>query len=583
MRRGNKKNKFKGSANQKGLWFVQQYAPDVPLYNVVLPIQLTTPVDVSCLQMAFKQLIDRHPMLSARFDYEDKDLYYLLSGSALFKMDQVSAKTLSAKQLQTVIRQEAQTPFDLSRQAFRVKIYHLKRGQSILLIVWHHIIEDMLSIKILLEELSQIYTALCEKTSPSLAALTTSYDDYVRWQEDYINSDQGQADLSYWQSEYAQRSTLSMLSSQSLKRNKNYEAKEITICLNDKEKREVLAYCQQQEISIHHYLMSCLGILLLRYVDESNVSIYSQTLGRPHLDTHNILGYFTNRVLLNLNVEGHCCFEEVIKLLGRQLSKQRKHSKFPYSLLASDFAVEGDAKVSFEYHSYPISALIQKYTTPLFQSKLYGIDEKIINHDLSLYDYADDDLHLITINHENELALCLQYKLDFYSSDMAEQFLLHYKRVILQGLKMPQENVYDFSLLNAQDYHQIVYEWNETDKDYPRDKTIQGLFEVRVRKTPDNIALVFEGEALTYQVLNQRVNQLARYIRKQYKEVTKTLLKPDTLIALYLDKSLEMVIAILGILKAGGAYVPMDPSYPDERIRFMLADTQARLLLTQLQ
>ncbi|MBK2297386.1 AMP-binding protein, partial [Francisella philomiragia] len=173
------------------------------------------------------------------------------------------------------------------------------------------------------------------------------------------------------------------------------------------------------------------------------------------------------------------------------------------------------------------------------------------------------------------------YATSLYSKETIQRLVKSYERILIQLTESQTTKIKDYSLLSEEEYQTIVYEWNQTDSNYPRGKTIYQLFEEQVEKNPDNIALVFEGEELTYRKLNERANQLARYIRKQYKEFTNHELKPDTLIPLCLERSLDMVISILGVIKAGGAYVPMDPEYPVERFKHIISDTNASLVITQ--
>ena len=172
------------------------------------------------------------------------------------------------------------------------------------------------------------------------------------------------------------------------------------------------------------------------------------------------------------------------------------------------------------------------------------------------------------------------YAVSLFNSDSIERMAQHYINVLESIANNQKQKIKEISLLTPEEYQKTVLDWNKTERDFPKGKTLPQLFEAQVTKTPDNVAVVFEDQSLTYRELNEKSNQLARYIRKQYKKNCGKELEPDTLIALCLDRSFDMIVAILAILKAGAAYVPIDPEYPEERIRYILDDTQSTIIIT---
>ncbi|MEM8845216.1 MAG: amino acid adenylation domain-containing protein [Pseudomonadota bacterium] len=281
-----------------------------------------------------------------------------------------------------------------------------------------------------------------------------------------------------------------------------------------------------------------------------------------------------NSLTLRAHVDLNQSMRTLLRQVKRDLAEAQGHQDIPFEYLVEALEVERDTsrhplfQVMFSVQSFG-----HKMDFNLFKPVALECDDHIAKHDLSCF--LDDS--------EAAIRGIIDFRTSLYKRSSIERMVSHYRLILAQlvdGLAQPLK---DYRLLSASEYDQLVYQWNKTDKAYPQDKTIHGLFEAQVKQTPASIALVFKDKRLTYQQLNQQANQLGRYIRKQYREETKTPLRPDTLIALCLDRSLDMVIALLGILKAGGAYVPIDPSYPKERIGFMLADTQTRLVLTQSQ
>jgi amino acid adenylation domain-containing protein len=249
-----------------------------------------------------------------------------------------------------------------------------------------------------------------------------------------------------------------------------------------------------------------------------------------------------------------------------------------------------DRMTGLNTHSFADLAKLQRGGERLFHSLMifenYPVLEETDNDILSIVERdsiekVDYPLNILAYEADDKLTITLQYDGKYLSDDRAASHIRtmeHILGYVREDVSQPHHQI---SLLQPEEYKKVIYDWNKTDKEYPKDKTIHELFEEQARQTPDNIALVYEGEQLTYKELNEKSNQLARYIRKQYKQRTGEELKPDTLIPLFLERSLETIVGILGVLKAGGAYVPMDPEYPKERIDYLLADTKAELLLTQ--
>ncbi|MGB5498859.1 MAG: condensation domain-containing protein, partial [Maribacter sp.] len=571
---------------QERLWFIEQYEEGTNAYHMPEVLELERQTDIEGIKYALRQIVSRHEVLRSTIEQGDDQAGIQRVHNEPLPIEEVSIA--ESDDHEALIREDINRPFDLKTEyPIRVKFYRIlseksasekKSGRTLLLINTHHVASDGWSSDVFQRELFAYYEAYVDKgTEFSLPTLEIQYKDYAVWQRTYLTGEVLGQQLSYWKDKLSGYQNLELPTDHARPNQTDYRGAYQAFTLSKKTSEKLRALAKDLGTTLHSVLLSSINILLGKYTGQQDIVIGSPIANRHHRQTEGLIGFFVN-TQVNRTILGQSqSYEDLIHQVHQDQIAAQIHQDLPFEKLVEEMDVERDAsrhpifQVMFGVQSFVgDSKQIDEqsnYFKPFQGSSGYEVEK----FDLSIF--IDDGREVL----EGDIG----YATGLFHKDTIARLIDHYTYLLDQLVESPQEAYSKLSLLRPQDYEQIVYEWNATDKDYPRDKTIYGLFEEQVEKTPDNIALVFEGQQLTYGELNEKSNQLARHIRARYKKRTKQTLRPDTLIALCLDRSLEMVIGIMAVLKAGGAYVPIDPSYPQDRLDYILEDTKAELVLSQ--
>ncbi|MCL6755247.1 amino acid adenylation domain-containing protein [Nostoc sp. CCCryo 231-06] len=558
---------------QQRLWLLAQLQGPSASYNMPMALQLDGNLNIDALHSSLAYLLNRHESLRMYFP--------TVVGQpkiAIAILDDIEVLTIQdcrnldehpqSPTIQRFIDAYIQEPFDLNTAPlFKAKLLQLKEQKYVLLINMHHIISDGWSMGVFVRELRQAYTAFTQGQTPNLAPLPIQYSDYANWQRNWLQGEVLETQINYWKHQLNDAPPLLELPT-------DYPRPALQSYRGDRDRYSlspdltfaIKTLSQQQGASLFMTLLAAFSILLSRYSRQEDLCIGSPIANRTHSHTEGLIGFFVNTLILHNQIKPEQSFIEFLQQTRQTCLDAYSHQDIPFEYLVEQLQPERSMS-----HN------------PLFQVMLALENNE--SPDLSLpeleiewlsltYPFAKFDLALLVIESDNQLDLTWEYATDLFEKStiqrMAEQF-----EVLLKGIvDRPQQPINTLPLMTAPELLQLQ-RWNRTETDYPHDKTLVEIFEQQVTKTPNNLALVFESQSLTYQQLNQKANQLAHYLIQNHQ------IKPDTLIGICVERSLEMIIAVLGILKAGAAYVPIDPNYPQERIGFMLEDSETSVLLTQ--
>jgi amino acid adenylation domain-containing protein len=571
---------------QERLWFIEQYEQGTNAYHMPSVFELTADANLEGIKYALRQIVNRHQILRSTIDHGDDQQGIQVVHEQFLLIDEIQ---LSDKDdYQTLLKEDINRPFDLkSEYPIRVKFYkiHPQRlegesvnGRILLLVNTHHIASDGWSIGIFQRELLAFYNAYLNNDSTfSLPALEIQYKDYARWQKTYLTGEVLTNQLNYWKNKIVGYQTLELPTDYARPSQINYTGSVQGFALNKNLSDSLRSLAQGCGVTLHTVLLSGINILLSKYTGQDDIIVGSPIANRHHQQTEGLIGFFVNAQANRTLLSKSQSYEELIQQVHQDQIAAQLHQDLPFEKLVDELKVERDTsrhpvfQVMFDVQSFK-----QDSRTNDEQGKYFKPFQGSVRYEVEKF-----DLSIFISDNQEELKGHISYATSLFHKDTIARLVNHYIHLLDQLTQSPRKPYSQFSLLLPEEYDKIVYRLNETGQDYPKDKTIYEIFQEQVRKAPDNIALVYEEQKLTYQELHEKSNQLARHLRDQYKKKTKQDLAPDTLIALCLDKSLEMVVAILAVLKAGGAYVPIDPSYPQERIDYLLADTKAALVLTQ--
>ena len=314
-------------------------------------------------------------------------------------------------------------------------------------------------------------------------------------------------------------------------------------------------------------LLAAFQVLLYRYTGQQDIVVGTPIANRHYKEIEGLIGFFVNTLALRTTFEGNESFIDVLAKVKETTLQAYQHQDVPFEQLVDHL------NISRELNRNPVFQVAFNFQNTSQENSL-ALKQLRLEPFYSSYPIAKFDLSLNVFEGKEGLGVGIEYAIDLFEKDMIEKMATHFKELIKDILANPHREIKEYTILTPQEKHQLLIEWNDTKADYPEGKSIHQLFEEQVAKAPNNIAVVYEDQELSYQELNERANQLAHYLRALG-------VGPDTLVAIAMDRSLEMMIGLLGILKAGGAYVPLDPSYPQERLQFMLEDTKAPILITQ--
>ena len=559
------------SYSQERLWFIEQYEEGTNAYHLPEVYAFDSGVNLEAIRHALQQIVSRHEVLRSTIEQD----IVLNQGVQVVHQESLVIEDIHlnvGEDYHPLVNAEVNRPFDLSKEyPIRARFYHdASEQKTILLINTHHIASDGWSTDLFEQELSTCYEAYVKGDKEfKLPALGIQYKDYAIWQRSYLSGVLLEKQLSYWKEKLSGYQTLEFPTDYVRPGKIDYRGahQEFTIDISLSEKLKALA--QKHGLTLNTVMLSAMSILLGKYTGQDDIIIGSLMANRHHRQTENLIGFFVNTQASRIFLSPHQSFEELLLQVHREQIEAQEYQDLPFEKLVDALNVERDTS---RHPVFQILFGVQNFGSEKNYLKTFQLKNI---HAVSQFDTT------IFIDDSSEaLRGQISYATSLFSKERMERFAKHYTYLLEQLIEAPEKAYAGFGLLDAVEYQQILHDWNATEKAYPKDKTIHCLFEEQVARTPESIALVFEGRELSYRELNEKSNQLARQIRKEYQQRTNKELNPDTLIAMCLDRSLEMVIGILAVLKAGGAYVPIDPNYPQERIEWMLEDTGTVIVLS---
>ncbi|AGC75288.1 non-ribosomal peptide synthetase [Nonlabens dokdonensis] len=571
------------SSSQKRIWVLSQLEDGSIAYNVPNNILLEGYYNVNDFEKAINLTIERHEILRTVFIQNNdsevnqkilskEDFNFKLQYKDYRKDD--NNKELAEK----YIKEDSYLPFDLEKgPLIRTCLLQLSEDKFIFYFNFHHIIGDISSIKVFSKDVMNFYQTLQKGNTPVLSKLRIQYKDYAVWQTNQLTNGILQFDKAYWLDKLSGGLAILNLPSTKIRPSiMSYKGNSLETYISSETTKQLRGFCNENNASLFMGVLAVCKILLYRYTNEEDIIIGTPISGRENIDLENQIGFYVNTLVLRNQVDPKESFIDFFKKIKESTLEAYSYQSYPFDKLVRDLNLTRDISRNAIFDvMLTIENIFEEDTGhKLEEEKVNQISDKGF-----IMSKVDIDITFKEIG--DYLLLNIDYNSDVYDRDVIQGFISHYKSLLSEVLTFPEKEVGTINYLTLGEQNKLLFEWNSTDVDYPRDKTIYEMFESQVENVPDNIALVYEDKELTYNELNERSNELARHIRSSYRERTGNDLKPDTLIALCLDRSLEMIIGILGVLKAGGAYVPIDPDYPQDRIDYILEDTEAALVLSQ--
>ncbi|MGB3208607.1 MAG: amino acid adenylation domain-containing protein, partial [Crinalium sp.] len=560
------------SFTQESLWFLWQLESNVSNYNISTAHRLQGKLNVELLSQSWTALVSSQEALRTSFINVDGQGMQVINPCVAIEIPVVDLQHLPEHQRQLeaekLIQETIAQPFDLTvYPLWRVKLVRVAPEEYFLLISIHHIIFDDWSLNLLFANLAILYQALLTNQPVSLPDLPIQYADFALWQRQYLKGENLELKLNYWKKQLAGIPPLVELPTDRPRPPvSSYVGKSQYIELPQSLTEDLKRLSQREGVTLFMMLLAAFKTLLYRYCGQSDIVVGSPIAGRNLEETHKIIGYFVNTLVLRTDLSEKPTFTQLLKQVKVMALDAYEHQELPFEKLVEYLNPER----SSSYH--PLFQVMFTLQTARVQSfELAGVNLAKIRLNTKACKF---DLTLDLAETPTGIKGYLGYCTDLFDDSTIARMAGHLQTLLAGIVANPDEKITQLPLLTAKEKQQLLVEWNNTVADYPQDKCIHQLIEKQVKANPDAIAVVFEGQYLSYGQLNSKANQLAHYLR--------TLgVGTNTLVAICLERSLEMAVGFLGIFKAGGAYVPLDPSYPSDRLAYMLADSQALVILTQ--
>ncbi|MBV9927462.1 MAG: amino acid adenylation domain-containing protein [Acidobacteria bacterium] len=571
---GARHGSFPLSYAQERLWFIDQLEPGSPSYNTPGAWRVGGPLDVGALERALNELTRRHEILRTNFLVFDGTPMQVVNPPQFVPLEVCDLSQLPPAEREAeaarIAVEEGRRPFDLGRGPLtRTRLLRLAADEHILLRNEHHIINDGMSQEIFLREVATLYDAYRQGHPSPLAELPIQYGDYAVWQRGWLQGEVLEEQLAYWRRQLGGAlPALDLPTDRPRPAVQSFRGAVEMRLLSGELAARLKSLGHEEGASLFMTLLTAFNVLLLRYTNETDLCVGTPVLNRDRAEIESLMGYVGNTLVLRTDASGDPTFRELLRRVRRVTLDAFAHQHVPFERVVR--AAQPERSLS-RTPLFQVMFTLQSTTTTGGTHALPGLTMTPLNVDIGTTHF---DITLSMEQTEAGLGTMLQYDTDLFDAATIRQMLDHLERLLAGIADDPDRPLSAFELLSEAERAETLYGWNETAADYPRDLCIHQLFERQVASTPDAVALVYEGEELTYSELDARANRLARHLRALG-------VGPEILVGVCAERSLEMVVGLLGILKAGGAYVPLDPNYPAERLAFMLEEARVSVLLTQ--
>jgi amino acid adenylation domain-containing protein len=555
---------------QQRLWFLDQLEPNSAFYNIPEVVRLNGQLDLAALEQSLNEIVRRHEILRTTFVTEDGQPRQVIAPELRLPLPLVDLRHLPLAQRESELRrlatEEISRPFDLARRPLlRAAILRMDDDEHVVVLNIHHIISDDWSTGVLIGEVVALYVAFSKGQPSPLPELPIQYADFAAWQRGWLQGEALEAQLDYWKQQLGGAPPLLELPVDRPRPPvQSYAGAYQIFSLAPELSAAIRAFNQREGVTLFMTLLAAFQALLARYSRQDDISVGTPIANRTRAELEGLIGFFVNTLVLRTDLSGEPSFRELARRAREVCLGAYAHQDLPFEMLVD--ALQPRRNLS---HSPLFQVMIALQNTPVGTQELPGLQISPVEAHSGT---AKFDMTLFIGEEGDRITGALEYNTDLFDAATIERMLSHFQALLEQAIADPEQPIASAQLLGEHERRQLLLEWNATDAAYPRDTCVHTLFEEQVVRTPAADAVVYGGRRLTYAELNARSNQLAHHLRELG-------IGPDQLVGVCVERSPELVIGLLGVLKAGAAYLPLDPSYPPERLSFMLEDAQVAALL----
>ncbi len=562
------------SPAQQRIWFLEQLNPGAPLYNEAEAVRLTGELNVDAMQDALNVIVSRHEVFRSTISVIDEVPHAVIHESWPLSFEKIDLSDLDPAEREAEVDRllidRPRVLYDLeANPGIRAALLRLSPREHVLILMMHHIICDWSSEGIIWRELSALYGAMINGKSAALPELLVTHGDYAAWQHQRLADTNFAEDLAYWEETLSGAPALLELPADRTRPPiMSYQGKRLRWRLNRELTEALRNTSRQEKTSLFTIFAAALDTLLYRYTGSEDILLGIPLADRDQQELQSVIGFLLHTHVLRTKLSGDMTFRDLLSRVQKAVLDLYIHRSAPFDQVVRKLQPERNLSYS------PLFQVMLNWRDRDQQLSFIGMDGLAIDSLMAASNSSKFDLFFYVTDSGDEIWLELEYSTDLFDADRIVRMLGHYQTVLEAVAVDPAGSIAKVPLLTAGEHQQTVVDWNRTELSYPRDKCLDELIDEQVEGTPGAVAVVFEGDQLTYRQLADRTNEVASYLQ--------TLgVGRNTLVAICVERSLDMLVGLLGILKAGGAYLPLDPTFPPDRLAFMLKDAQPFALLTQ--
>ncbi|HEX7771280.1 MAG TPA: condensation domain-containing protein, partial [Pyrinomonadaceae bacterium] len=569
-------NTFPLSFAQERLWLIDQLGPGSPAYNIPIALQLSGLLNIEALERTVNEIVRRHEVLRTTYRMIDAGPVQAVSPFRATRIPLVDlthhSETERELETKRLIDEEARQPFNLTTgPMFRVTLLQLDQQEHVLLFTMHHIASDMWSTGVLVREVSMLYEAFSEGRPSPLEELSIQYADFAVWQRKWLQGELLEQQLGYWKKQLeGAPPILELPVDRPRPPVQTLRGDTFVMELSEELSQDLRELGQSEDATLFMLVLAAFKVLLYRYTSQSDLVVGVPIANRNRVQTENLIGFFVNTLALRTDLSGEPTFREVVRRVRETSLGAYAHQDLPFEKIVQELNPERNQSFA---PLFQVCFGLQPQTRDEERYEMRGLTLRALDTQSGTSKF---DLVQKIVETKKGLTSYLHYNTDIFEEATIRRMSAHFRQLLEDIVEHPDVAISQLALLSAEERAQQLVEWNDSSVSYARQQTLHELFETQAAATPEAIALVYEAEQLSYRELNERSNQLAHYLRELG-------VGPETLVGLCCERSLELVVALLGVLKAGGAYLPLDPQYPHERLAFMVQDAGISLLLTHTQ
>src|SRR5579872_3589898 len=548
---------------QARLWFLNQLQPENAFYNCPLALRLRGRVEVWALERGVEEIVRRHEVLRTRIVSVEGKPEQVIEEEVKIRL--VVEEVSGQEEAERMCREEALRPFDLSRgRLLRVRLLRVTDDEHVLLLTMHHIVSDGWSWGVFLGELGRLYEGYVSGKEVDLGELAIQYGDFAEWQREWLQGEVLEEQLKYWREQLEGMEMLQLPTDRVRPAEQSYRGGERVVVLSKELSSGLKKLSQREGGTLFMVALAGFQALLKRYTRQEEISVATAIANRNREETEGLIGFFVNTLVMRTDVSGEPSFGELVRRVKGVALGAYGHQDLPFEKLVEELQPER----SMSWNPL-VQVMFVVQNAPIPEIRLPGLSLVTMEVPTTRFDM---EVHVWEVG--EQVVVRFIYSRDLFEAETVARMMRHYERVLEAGVRNPEEKITRLPLMSEGEREQVLVEWNQTKREYERDSNVAEVFEEQAKESAEKIAVMCGGEAISYGELNRRANQLGRYLRKKG-------VGPEVLVGIAMERSVEMVVGILGILKAGGAYVPLDVEYPKERLRYMVEDAGVGVLVSE--